>query len=134
MKRVFTILVADDCEIIRAGFQHLFSEAADFSIVAEAANANDLILNQQKHKPDLIILDLMLSGECGLDLAQRIVKQNSKARILIMSSTRDHVYHDLAEEFGISGFIYKNAPLKEILKSVRNIANSKNEMVVHEVA
>jgi two-component system invasion response regulator UvrY len=76
------LLLVDDHAIVRAGYRHLL-EQQRFTVVAEAATADEAYGMFRQHRPDIVITDLALPGASGVDAIQRIVRADAAARVLV---------------------------------------------------
>ena len=79
------LFVADDHAIVRSGLKQIIAMAADFSVVAEAANGADVLDGLRVHEVDLLLLDMNMPGVSGPDLIARIRAQRPGLPILVLS-------------------------------------------------
>src|SRR6266850_1649282 len=85
------VLVADDHMIVRTGIRHVLESEAGFEVVGEAATGAEALALAAKLKPDVVVLDISMPGESGLQLAARLRDSSPEPRVLILSM------HDNAE-------------------------------------
>jgi DNA-binding NarL/FixJ family response regulator len=79
------VLVADDHTVVREGIRHVLDGEPGFTIVAEAATAAEAVRLAEAEKPDVVLLDITMPGESGLQAAVRMRKLVPETRILILS-------------------------------------------------
>ncbi len=115
------IVLADDFQIVRKGIKALLSSEADFSIIGEATNgleAVDIVIRLQ---PDILILDLMMPGINGLEVARRLDKKSPKTRIIILSMQNNKAYVSEALNSGAKAYVLKESPPEELVTAIREV-------------
>jgi DNA-binding NarL/FixJ family response regulator len=119
------ILLVDDHFVVRSGLAASLGLEDDLSVVAEAADANEALVQFAAKSPDVVIMDLQLGSSSGLDATARLCKEYPTARVLIFSSfARDEdVYR--AIRAGALGYLQKAAPREDLLLAVRSVAQGK---------
>jgi two-component system NarL family response regulator len=119
------ILLVDDHFVVRSGLAASLGLEDDLTVVAEAADAGEALVQFTAKSPDLVIMDLQLGSSSGLDATSRLCKEHPSARVLIFSSfARDEdVYR--AIRAGALGYLQKAAPREELLQAVRTVAQGK---------
>lgn len=114
------ILIADDHAMLRQGLRTLL-EQAKHTVIAEATNGEEACVLFEKHHPELVILDLDMSGIGGLDTLKRILHRNENARILIFSMHDDCIYATRAIQAGARGYVTKTEPPEIVLEAISKI-------------
>jgi DNA-binding NarL/FixJ family response regulator len=115
------LLLVDDHAIVRAGYRHLLEQQDRFTVVAEAATADEAYAMFRQHRPDIVITDLALPGASGVDAIQRILRADAAARVLVFSM---HVSPDLALaalRAGALGYITKSSPPDVLLRAIADV-------------
>jgi DNA-binding NarL/FixJ family response regulator len=121
--RVQRIVIVDDHDVVRMGIRLLIEEQADFEVVG-AANAGDVALELvASTQPDIVILDLDLGGESGLDLMPHIRAHAPLARILVLTGMRDAEAQRQAVQLGAVGLVQKDQVLTLLLPAMHNLAS-----------
>jgi DNA-binding NarL/FixJ family response regulator len=118
------VLVADDQELVRAGFCVILEAADDISVVGEAANGADAVAAVEVHHPDVVLMDIRMPGMDGLE-ATRVITQGGPEtgpRVVMLTTfdLDDYVYEALRS--GASGFLLKDAPRADLIAAVRAAA------------
>jgi two-component system response regulator NreC len=114
--------VVDDHAVVRSGIRSLLSAEDDFEVVGEAANARDAIFEARALKPDVILLDVVMPGESGIEVLPRLKKEAPDAKVLVLSMQDDPRYVREAFAQGANGYVLKEAADAEVVGAVREIA------------
>jgi two-component system, NarL family, invasion response regulator UvrY len=118
------ILIVDDHPIVRAGVKRLLAGERDLT-VEEAASGREALAMVRARKPDLVIVDLNLPGMGGFDIIARLVREEPRPRVLVLSMHDDPIFAMRAIEAGADGYVSKNAPPMEILEAVARLAKGQ---------
>jgi DNA-binding NarL/FixJ family response regulator len=117
-------LVADDQEVVRAGFTALLDTQPDMTVVAGAANGAEAIELSRQHGPDVVLMDVRMPVMDGIEATREICAavDEERPRVLILTTfdLDEYVYDAL--HAGASGFLLKDAPAETLFDAVRVIA------------
>ena len=118
------ILIVDDHEVVRTGIKTLLENEKEFSVIAEADNAADAIKLAQAHQPDVIVMDIRLTGGMsGIEACEQIVNMLPDTKILMLTSyAEDELVKD-AIRAGAVGYVLKRVGGRELVESIRAIAH-----------
>ena len=116
------LLVVDDHAVVRSGLRMLLDAESDFDVVAEAGNAREAIFEARAHKPDVIVLDVVMPGESGIEVLPKLKKEAPDAKVLVLSMQDDPRYVREAFAQGANGYVLKEAADSEVVGAVRKIA------------
>ena len=116
------VLLVDDHAVVRAGLRRVLEAEADIEVVGEAGTARDAVLEARATKPDVILLDVVMPGESGIDALPRLLKEAPGARVLVLSMQDDPRYVREAFAAGASGYVLKEAADSEVVGAVREVA------------
>ncbi|MEU8485960.1 response regulator transcription factor [Streptomyces sp. NPDC048641] len=116
------VLVADDSEIVRRGLSNILASADDIHVVAEAWDGRSAVDAARSLNPDVALLDIRMPGMDGLAATRELQALPAPPRVLILTTFAADEYVDEAVQSGASGFLLKDAPPEELLRSVRLIA------------
>jgi DNA-binding NarL/FixJ family response regulator len=119
------VLLADDHELVRAGFRALLASLGNVEVVAEADDGRAALELVAASQPDVVLMDITMPGLNGLEATSRIVKEFPGTRVIILSmhASEDHVL--LALRKGASGYLLKGARLAELDLAVRSVARGE---------
>jgi DNA-binding NarL/FixJ family response regulator len=115
------ILLVDDHIVMRMGLVTATSGEPDMEVVAEADNGVEAIAAYRTHRPDVVVLDLRMPKQNGIETIRILRKEFSEARVLIFSNyaSGDEVFQAFAA--GASGFVVKEMPLERLLEAIREV-------------
>jgi two-component system response regulator NreC len=116
------LLIVDDHQLVRSGLRKLLEAEEDISVEDEAGNAYDAVRLARLHKPDVILLDVVMPGGNGLDAIPKILDAAPDAKVLALSMEDDPSYVRQAFAAGASGYVLKEAADDELLAAVREAA------------
>jgi two-component system invasion response regulator UvrY len=114
------ILLVDDHAVVRAGARRLLASEVDVSIL-EADSSQEALDIYRRERPDLIVLDLNLTGSSGLELIRRLVQLDKSTKILVLSMHSEPVYAARALQVGARGYVSKSASADEFVDAVRQV-------------
>jgi two-component system response regulator NreC len=120
---VIRAVVVDDHAVVRSGIKLLLDREDDIEVVGEAGNAKDAIFRTRALKPDVILLDVVMPGESGIDVLPSLLKESPETKVLVLSMQDDPSYVREAFAAGASGYVLKEAADEEVVAAVREIAN-----------
>ncbi|MBP2706345.1 response regulator transcription factor [Microbispora sp. RL4-1S] len=115
------IVVADDQELVRAGFSMILDAQPDIDVVAEANDGAEAVAAVREHRPDVLLLDIRMPTMDGIEAA-RIVCAETDCRVLMLTTfdLDDYVYDALRA--GASGFLLKDVRRDDLVHAVRVVA------------
>ena len=117
--------VADDHPVVRTGVRLIVDSAPDCAFLGETTNAETTFAAVEKQPPDVLVLDLWMGGNDGLDLIHRLTSTHPQTRILIYSSADERVFGPRALRAGAAGFLPKDRGLDELLQAIRTVAGGR---------
>ena len=120
-----TLLLADDHQIVRQGLWALLRGVNDFRIVGEAADGHEALREAERLQPDVAVLDLMLPGLNGLEVARRVVRRSPRTHIVMLSMHADEAYVLESLRAGASAYVLKDAGADELIQGIRAAAAGK---------
>lgn len=120
---VIRVAIADDQELVRAGFAMVINSQKDMQVVAQAANGNEIVEVASKENPDVILMDVRMPNMDGLEATRKILKEDSNAntRIIILTTFDLDEYVMAAIHTGASGFLLKDTEPETLLNSIRTV-------------
>jgi two-component system, NarL family, response regulator NreC len=120
---VIRAIVVDDHAVVRSGIRLLLDREDDIEVVGEAGSAKDAIFEVRAQKPDVLLLDVVMPGESGIEVLPKLLKESSETKVLVLSMQDDPSYVREAFAAGASGYVLKEAADEEVVAAVRKIAS-----------
>ena len=113
------VLIVDDQALVRAGFKMILQAQADIHVVGEAAEGEQALGLVRTLKPDVVLMDIRMSGMDGIEATRRIKAEGVPSRVVILTTydLDEYVFDALAA--GASGFLLKHVPPEELVHGVR---------------
>lgn len=119
------IILADDHHIIRSGLRALLTNERDFEIVGEAANGIEAVELVERLSPDILVLDLMMPGKNGLEVAGIVSKCKPSTGIVILSMHNNEGYISQAFRCGAKAYVLKDYTSDELITAIRSVYSGK---------
>jgi two-component system response regulator NreC len=116
------VLIVDDHTLVRSGLRLLLEAEQGFVVEDEAEDAEQAIRLTRLHKPDVVLLDVVMPGRSGIEAAPEILDAAPHAHILVLSMQDDPSYVRQAFGAGASGYLLKEAADDELVQAVRDVA------------
>ena len=125
------IVIVDDHAVVRSGLRLLLEAESDLDVVAEAGDAREAVLTVRAEKPDVVLLDVTMPGESGIEALPKLLHEAPEAKVLVLSMQDDPRYVREAFAAGASGYVLKEAADAEVVGAVREVASGSS--YVHPV-
>ena len=116
------VLVVDDHAVVRSGLRLLLDGQDDIEVVGEAGDARSAVFEARSTNPDVILLDVVMPGQSGIEITPQLLHERPEAKVLILSMQDDPRYVREAFESGAAGYVLKEAADSEVVAAVRNVA------------
>ncbi len=120
-----SVVLVDDHPVVRAGYRRLLECEADIRIVGEASDGETGCALCRKCKPDVMILDLSMSGIGGLETIRRVNMSNLSTNVLVFSM---HCYPDMVQrvlKMGAKGYLTKQSDPEQLIQAVRQVRQGR---------
>jgi two-component system response regulator NreC len=123
------ILIVDDHAVVRTGLRLLLDGEDGLETVAEAGTARDAVFEARKHKPDVILMDVVLPDKNGIAATPDVLAEAPDAKVLVLSMEDDPTYVREAFAAGACGYVLKEAADTELVTALKQVA--AGESYVH---
>jgi DNA-binding NarL/FixJ family response regulator len=115
------VLLVDDHPVVRQGLALLIEREPDLCVCGEADGAHSAYHAITTLRPDLVVLDISLSGPDGLDVLKEIRTKTTNLPVLILSMHDESIYAERAMRAGANGYIMKQEATEKVLVAIRRI-------------
>ena len=117
------VLIVDDHAVVRSGLKLVLEAEDGIEPVGEAGTARDAVFEARSTKPDVILLDVVMPDQSGLEIIPTLLQEHPEVRILVLSMQDDPQYVREAFAAGARGYVLKEAADNEVVAAVREVAN-----------
>ena len=117
----YRVLLVDDHPIVRQGLALLIDREADLSVCGQAEGSHSAFLAISTLRPDIVVLDISLSGPDGLDVLKEIRTKTTNLPVLILTMHDESIYAERAMRAGANGYIMKQEATEKVLVAIRRI-------------
>ena len=119
------VLVVDDHAVVRAGLRRVLDAEPDIETVSEAATAERAVFEALEHRPDVVLMDVVMPGKSGIEGTPSLLQAVPEAKVLVLSMQDDPRYVREAFDAGASGYVLKEAADTEVVSAVRAVARGE---------
>ncbi len=116
------VAIVDDHAIVRAGLRQFLTEQVDLRVVAECANGREALDVVREQAADVVLLDISMPGQNGVDTLLAIKARAPELPVLILSSFPEEHYATTLLRQGASGYLNKECDPQDIVKAIRTVA------------
>ncbi len=117
------VLIVDDHAVVRSGLKLVLEAEDGIEPVGEAGTARDAVFEARSTKPDVILLDVVMPDQSGLEIIPTLLQEHPEVRILVLSMQDDPQYVREAFAAGARGYVLKEAADNEVVAAVREVAS-----------
>lgn len=121
------VLVADDQQMVRAGFRLILSAEPDIEVVAEASDGGEAVTLARQLRPDVVLMDIRMPTLDGLAATRKLLVDAPAgvARVIVLTTFDDDEYVFGALQAGASGFLLKNSAPERLIDAIRVVAGGE---------
>lgn len=119
------IVLADDQLLFRTGLARLLQDVPNVAIVGEAESGDDALYLARDLKPDIVLMELSLSGMGGLEATQRIARLEPAPRVVALTNCVDAPYPAQMLKAGAYGYLSKRVEQQELLLAIRRVFSGR---------
>lgn len=119
------LLLVDDHPLVAQGLQAVIQHDTEFEIAGYATNGAVALRMSKELDPDMVLVDLRLPGESGLDIIKALRRDNTKAKCVVLTSSSS--VHEVREalDMGVDGYVLKEALPEELLAALRRVSQGR---------
>lgn len=119
------ILLVDDHAVVRSGLSKFLMVAKDLKLVGEASDGSEALQMVSLHKPDVVLMDLMMPGMDGVTATREIKKKYPQVKVIALTSFAEQNLVQGALQAGAMGYLQKNVTAKELGYAIRSAYQGK---------
>jgi two-component system, NarL family, response regulator NreC len=120
------VLIVDDHAVLRSGLHLLLDSEPDIEVVGEAGNVRDAVFEARDKSPDIILMDVVMPGQSGIEGVPLVLKEAPEAKVLVLSMQDDPRYVHEAFAAGAAGYILKEAVDAEVVGAIHQVAGGEH--------
>ena len=121
MKSAKSVLIADDHPVVRSALRILVKQEG-FQRIFEATKGNEVISMIREHRPDVVVLDLVMPEMDGLDVLERIRENGMQCQVVVFTSLARTFYQERCMRAGAGAFVSKSSGMEDVLKALRAVS------------
>jgi len=114
-----TIVLADDHQIVRQGLRALLKSVPGLQLLGEASDGLETVRLAERQQPDVLVVDLMMPGLNGMDVARQVLKRSPHTRVVVLSMHSNEAYVVEALRAGASAYVLKEAGADDLVNAIR---------------
>ena len=119
------LLVADDHEIVRKGLRSLLEAQPGWQVTAEASDGREAVEKARAMKPDVTVLDISMPALNGLEAARQMIKNDARAKILILTMHESDPLIREVLDAGARGYVLKSDASRDLVSAVNAVRSNK---------
>jgi DNA-binding NarL/FixJ family response regulator len=115
------IVILDNHALFRAGLRLLIESRPGMEVVGEAGNVNEGFNLISSLKPDVVLLELNLAGQTGVDIIPCLIKASDRSRFILVTCDDDPQTHKCAVQTGVTGVVLKTQSAETLIKAIEKV-------------
>ncbi len=115
------IILAEDHQIVREGFRSLLSDEPGIRVVAETGDGAQAVALVEEHRPDVLVVDLVLPSLDGLEVTSRARRASPETAVVVLSMHRHEAYVVQAVRAGASAYVLKESGVDDLVSAIRAV-------------
>ena len=120
-KLIKTVLI-DDHQLVRSGIREMLRQEKAISVLGEAGTGREGVELVRRFNPDVVLLDLKLPDQLGLEVTQKILRISPDTKILVVTSVTHDLFLFRLLEAGAQGYLTKEASVDELVRAIQSVA------------
>ena len=129
ISRKITILLVDDHEVVRQGLRAYLDSQPDFRVIGEAASGEEAVEAAMEYLPDVMLMDLVMSGMGGVEATRKVKDVTPRTQIVVLTSYHQDEFIFPALQAGAISYVLKDVMMDDLADAIRKA--SRGEAVLH---
>jgi DNA-binding NarL/FixJ family response regulator len=121
VSRNHRVFIVDDHPLVREGLANLINQQTDVTVCGEAEDSTSAMSGIQALQPDVILVDISLKNESGLELVKTLKNQYPDLAVIVISMHDEALYAERALHAGARGYVMKRETTKNVLTAIRRV-------------
>src|ERR671917_1517362 len=122
------LLIVDDHDLVRDGYQRMLDREPDLEVVGEATNGREAVELCRELGPDLVLMDVRMPEMDGIEATRKIKGELPTTSVLVVTTYDNPDYLFEAVEAGAAGYVLQDAPKAQLLGAVRRTLNGESPL------
>ncbi|MFW5450832.1 MAG: response regulator [Methylophagaceae bacterium] len=123
-----TIMLVDDHAVVREGYRSLLQKQDNLAVIAEASDGAQAYLRYKEHQPDIVIIDISMPGQGGLETILRIKQFDTTAKILVFSMHQNPTFARQATQAGALGYVTKSSDPAVLIRAIYDVQQNRHTL------
>jgi DNA-binding NarL/FixJ family response regulator len=119
-------MIVDDSEVVRVGLAAVLSQDLDLDLVGQAGSSEEAVALATRIEPDLVLLDVRIPEEGGIEAGRRILEALPNTRVLFLSAFADDELVRAAIVIGAHGYLLKEIDARQLIASIKRVASGES--------
>jgi len=120
-----TVLIVDDHPLFREGLKSILARRSGFEVVGEAGNGTEGFRKAKKLKPDLVVMDLSLPDQSGIEVTHKIRSSLPETRVMVLSMHAKIDYITEAFRKGATGYVVKESATEKLMECLETVSRGE---------
>lgn len=118
---IVRVMVVDDHEVVRLGLTTLLGDVPWIQVVGQAGSGEEALLTIARQRPDVVLMDIRLPGESGIDTCAQIVRRWAQIKVIMLTSYSDDALIFRALQAGASGYVLKQIGNQALIQAIEAV-------------
>lgn len=123
-----TIMLVDDHAVVREGYRSLLQKQNNLAVIAEASDGAQAYLRYKEYRPDIVIIDISMPGQGGLETISRIKQFDMTAKILVFSMHQNPTFARQATQAGALGYVTKSSDPEVLIRAIYDVQQNRHTL------
>ena len=119
------LLIVDDHRVVRMGLETLLGSIEDFDVVGSADDGDEAVIQTEKLRPDIVLMDLSMPRVDGIDATRQIVAAYPASKVVVLTSFSDRQRVLDALDAGAAGYLLKDAEPDDLVRGIMAVARGE---------
>lgn len=115
------VLIVDDHDLVRAGINHMLSQAEGINVLGEASTGETAVQMTRELSPDVVLMDVKMPGIGGLEATRKLLRISPNVKVLVVTVCDDDLFPSRLLQAGAVGYLTKGASMDEMLQAIRTV-------------